>query len=82
MELGPKHNTSCTIKANYSRLNWSEFALTIPHDDKTNLPLWRTAPSYHQVVMNATTTPALTPEPAVVSDDEESVSEQPKDERA
>ena len=32
--------------------------------------------------MNVTTMPALTPEPAVVSDNEESVSEQPKDERA
>ena len=75
-ELGPEHNTSFTTKAHYSRLSWSEFALTVPHDDKTNLPLWRTAPGYHQVVMNAATTPTLTPEAAVVSDDEASVEEQ------
>ena len=55
--------------------------LTIPHNDKTNLPLWRTAPGYHQVLMNAATTPALTPEPVVVSDDEASTEEQPKGER-
>ena len=71
-ELGPEHNTSFTTKAHFSRLIWSEYSLTVPHDDKTNLPLWRTAPGYHKVVMNVTTSPTLAPEPAIVSDDEES----------
>ena len=78
-ELGPEHNTSFTTQAHFSRLQWGQYRLTVPHDDKTNLPLWRTAPSYHKVVMNTQVsqvnqnTPTLTPEPAIVSDDEESV---------
>ena len=69
--LGPDHNTSFTTKAQFSRLNWSTYSLTIPHDDKTNLPLWRTAPSYHKVAMNVST-PIIPSEPAIVTDDEES----------
>ena len=73
-ELGKEHSVSFVTKALYSRLNWSEFTLTIPHDDKTNLPLWRTAPSYHKVAMSATT--PLLPAPAIVTDDEDSDSDE------
>ena len=80
-QLGPDHNTSFTTNAHYSRLRWSEFMLTVPHDDKTNLPLWRTAPGYCQVVMNTTIEPPRPKEPALISDDEDSLEDdeqQPK----
>ena len=73
--LGPDHNTKFTTTAHFSRLQWSEYCLTVPHDDATNLPLWRTAPGYHDMAMNVSTSPQLTPAPAVVSDDEDSDSE-------
>ena len=75
-QFGPDHNTSFTTNAHYSRLKWSEFTLTVPHDDKTNLPLWRTAPGYCQVVMNATMESTRPSEPALVSDDEDSLEDE------
>ena len=73
---GPDHNTSFTTKESFSKLQWSSHTLTIPHDDRTNLPLWRTAPSYHKVACIGEVSPSL--RPAVVSDDEESIhGEQP-----
>jgi len=70
--LGPDHNTSFTTNASFSRLKWSTNTLTIPHDDKTNLPLWRTAPSYHKVAYPVIAQ-TQQQEPALVSDDEQSV---------
>ena len=69
-EVGPDHNTKFETFADFSRLTWSEFALTVPHEDKTNLPIWRTAPSYHKVAMNTQIDSSPNLEPTVVTDDE------------
>ena len=71
LKLGPTHNTSFTTYANFSRLTWSNYSLTVPHDIHTNLPLWRTAPGYS--TQAHLTREAPSPEPAMVSDDESSV---------
>ena len=73
--LGPSHNTSFTTYANFSRLHWSHYTLTVPHDTHTNLPLWRTAPGFNTQAHHTELT--TLPEPAMVSDDESSVNEAP-----
>ena len=75
-QIGPDHNTTFVTQAHFSRLTWSEYTLTVRHDAKTNLPLWRTAPGYRKVAMNVATKPVLDPSPAIVSDDEDSLEDE------
>ena len=74
-------NPHFVTKSSFSRLSWNngKSTLTIPHDTKSNLPMWRTAPGFKHAAAFICKEVGQAYPSVLIEDDEDTVADEPPD---